>query len=314
VPLIVTKVPTCAVAGLTDEILGLTVKAIPLLAKPPTVTTMLPVVAAAGTGTVMLVALHAVGVAAAPLNVTVLLPCVAPNAVPLMVTLVPVSPEIGDRDETAGATEKVIPLLAAPPTLTTTLPVVAIGGTGTVMLVLLQAVAVAGTPLNVTVFEPWLAPKFVPVMVTLVPVGPDVGDSDEIPGATVNANPLLATLLTVTTTLPVVAPVGTGTTMLVALHDVGVAVMLLLNLTVLEPWLAPNALPLIVTLAAIGAGDGVIDEIDGLTVNVNPLLAMPTVTTTLPVVAPAGTGTTMLVALHEVGVEVTPLNFTVLEP
>jgi hypothetical protein len=53
---------------------GRTVNETPLLATPPTVTATLPLVALAGTGTVMLVALHAVGVPAAPLNVTVLLP------------------------------------------------------------------------------------------------------------------------------------------------------------------------------------------------------------------------------------------------
>jgi hypothetical protein len=45
-----------------------------MLATPPTVTTTLPVVAANGTGTVMLVALQLVGVASVPLNVTVLVP------------------------------------------------------------------------------------------------------------------------------------------------------------------------------------------------------------------------------------------------
>ena len=46
----------------------------PLLAVPPTVTTMLPVVAPVGTGTAMLVAPQLVGVAGVPLNVTVLVP------------------------------------------------------------------------------------------------------------------------------------------------------------------------------------------------------------------------------------------------
>jgi hypothetical protein len=40
---------------------------------------------------------------------------------------------------------------------------------------------------------------------------------------TVKLTPLLARLATVTTTFPVVAPVGTDTTMLVALQLVGVA-------------------------------------------------------------------------------------------
>jgi len=51
-----------------------TVKSGPWVAIPPTVTTTLPVVAPAGTGATMLVALQLVGVAAVPLNVTVLVP------------------------------------------------------------------------------------------------------------------------------------------------------------------------------------------------------------------------------------------------
>jgi len=43
------------------------------------------------------------------------------------------------------------------------------------MLVLLQLVAVAVKPLNVTRLFPWLAPKPAPVTVTDVPTGPDVG-------------------------------------------------------------------------------------------------------------------------------------------
>jgi hypothetical protein len=68
-----------------------------LLATPLTVTTTLPDVAALGTGATMLVALQLVGVAAAPLNVTVLVPCVAPKLTPAMVTEVPTGPEVGDK-------------------------------------------------------------------------------------------------------------------------------------------------------------------------------------------------------------------------
>jgi len=53
----------------------------------------------------------------------------------------------------------------------------------------------------------------------------------------------------------------------------------------------------------------------GSTVNVTPLLATPpTVTTTLPVVAPVGTFATMLVALQLVGVAAVPLKVSVLVP
>jgi hypothetical protein len=50
---------------------GNAVKSIPLLAKPFTVTTTLPVVTPSGTVTVILVVVHIVGVAKTPLNVTV---------------------------------------------------------------------------------------------------------------------------------------------------------------------------------------------------------------------------------------------------
>src|SRR5215467_64059 len=142
-----------------------TVKLTPVLATPPTVTTTLPVVAPDGTGTTMLVADQLVGVAVVPLNVTVLVPCVAPKFVPVIVTDVATGPLVGDRLVMLGATVtvKLAPLLARPPTVTTTLPVVAPDGTGTTMLVADQLVGVAVVPLNLTVLVPCVAPKFVPV-------------------------------------------------------------------------------------------------------------------------------------------------------
>jgi hypothetical protein len=50
-------------------------------------------------------------------------------------------------------------------------------------------------------------------------------------------------------------------------------------------------------------------------VKLKPLLCTPlTVTTTLPVVAPLGTGATMLVALQLAGMALVPLKLTVLLP
>ncbi len=94
-------------------------------------------------------------------------------------------------------------------------------------------------------------------MVTAVPVAPEDGVRPVMLGVskTVKLLPLLATPATVTTTLPVVAPVGTGTTMLVALQLVGV-VLVPLNLTVLLPWLDPKPEPAIVTDAPTAAEDG----------------------------------------------------------
>jgi hypothetical protein len=102
---------------------------------------------------------------------------VAPKFVPRIATEVPTGPAVGLRLEMVGAeaevTVKAMPLLDLPPTVTTTLPDVAPAGTGAAMVVALQLVGVATTPLNVTVLDPCVAPKFVPLIVTGVPIGPD---------------------------------------------------------------------------------------------------------------------------------------------
>src|SRR5205807_601008 len=153
---------------------------------------------------------------------------------PLMVTEMPIAPEVGDKLLIMGKTVNVTPVLAFPPTVTTTGPEVAPLGTGTAMLVLLQLLGVAAVPLKVTVLVPCVVPKFDPLIVTEMPTAPDVGDNVLITGKTVNVIPLLALPLTVTTTEPVVAPVGTGARILVALQLEGVAVVPL-NFTVLVP-------------------------------------------------------------------------------
>jgi hypothetical protein len=62
-------------------------------------------------------------------------------------------------------------------------------------------------------------------MVTEVPGAPEAGDRLLILGdaITIKDTPLLSTPLTWTTTLPLLAPAGTGTTMLLTLQLVGVA-------------------------------------------------------------------------------------------
>jgi len=76
---------------------GMTENREPLLKTPATVTITAPVAATAGTGTTMVVSLQLVGVATAPPKVTVLLPCVAPKFVPVIVTGVPTTPDVGLR-------------------------------------------------------------------------------------------------------------------------------------------------------------------------------------------------------------------------
>jgi hypothetical protein len=79
----------------------------------------------------------------------------------------PVTAAVGLNDEIVGGTVNVAPLLDWPDTVTTTGPVVAPAGTVVVILVALQAVAVAAVPLNATVLLPCELPKFVPVIVTV---------------------------------------------------------------------------------------------------------------------------------------------------
>ena len=115
------------------------------------------------------------------------------------------------------------------------------------------------------------------------------------PGLIRNGTAGLTRPPTVTTTLPLVAPAGIGTTMLLADHDVGAAAVPL-NVTVWCPWSS--------RIRAADRDDGPTGPLDGekvvmtggtITVYGSALLARPpTVTTTLPVVAPAGNRTTML--------------------
>src|SRR5215472_9301730 len=144
-----------------------------------------------------------------------------------MVTAAPTGAGLGEMPVMfgVGCTVKLKPVLAAPPTVTTTLPLVAPAGTLMVMLVALQEVAVpAAVPLKVTVLLPWVAPKLVPVMVTAAPTGAGLGEMPVMfgVGCTVKLKPVLAALATVTTTLPLVAPAGTLMVMLVALQEVAV--------------------------------------------------------------------------------------------
>lgn len=215
-----------------------TVNGIALLATPPTFITTLPEVAVAGTGTVIRVLLQLVGVAGVPLNVTALVPWVAPKLLPLMFIDKPTPPDILERLEIPGpgVTMKFIPLLATPPTVTTTLPLVAEFGTRATIEDALQFVTEAAVPLNTTMLELCDEPKLLPVIVTGEAVGPDVGERIDIAGVepTVKDKLLLETAPTLTTTLPVVAVAGTGTTIVVSFQLVGVPVVPL-NVTVLVP-------------------------------------------------------------------------------
>lgn len=144
-------------------------------------------------------------------------------------------------------TVKFKPLLGIPATVTTTFPVVAPLGTGTVIELDCQIVGFAVVPLNVTVLPPCGEPKPAPVILTEVPTAPEVGLKFVIagPGMTVKLTPLLERPPAVTTTLPVVAPFGMVTSILVGVQLIAPVTGVPLKVTV--PMLLPKFVPVIVT-------------------------------------------------------------------
>jgi hypothetical protein len=94
-----------------------------------------------------------------------------------------------------GVIVNITPLLATPPTVTTTFPDVAAVGTVTVMDPEAHAVDEAATPLNVTEFPVAEPPKPDPEIVTVAPTSPVVIDKPEMNGVTVNGTLLLSTPL-----------------------------------------------------------------------------------------------------------------------
>jgi hypothetical protein len=200
-----------------------------------------------------------------------------------------------------------------------TFPLVAPLGTLAVILVFVQAEVVAACPLNVTV--PVVVVKLFPAMVTELPGSALEGVKPLMVGAggTVKTTPGLATPPAATaTTFPVVAPVGTVAVMLLVVQLVIDVAGVPLNFTALPvPWVLKFA-PAIVIEEPIAPVLGVRLVMLGadVTVNVGPAgLETPpsAVTTTDPVVAPAGTTAVMLLVVQLViDVAGVPLNFTAL--
>jgi hypothetical protein len=106
-------------------------------------------------------------------------------------------------------------------------------------------------PLNETV--PAVGVKFKPEIVIEVPGSPLAGASAEMMGATVNGTPPLCSPPLLTTTLPVVAPFGTVTAMLLS-DQVVIAAVCPLKVTV--PAVTPKFDPIIVTDAPAVPLDG----------------------------------------------------------
>ena len=83
-----------------------------------------------------------------------LVPCVAPKFSPVIVTEVPGPPEIGETSLMLAEMVKVTELLAYPPTVTITGPVVTPEGTGATIEVPVQPAGAAAIPLKVRVLAP----------------------------------------------------------------------------------------------------------------------------------------------------------------
>jgi hypothetical protein len=230
--------------------------------------------------------------------------------IPWIVTGLPASPGFGVIPLICGVYVYITPPLFTPFTVTTTLPVSAPPGATAVMLWSLHAVAVAATPLNVTVLVPWFGPKLFPAIVTLVPLNPLLGVSPVTAGVGVNPTvALLARLLAgVTTTGPAVAPFGTVAVMLASVHPL-ICAAVPLNVTV--PPLVPNPSPCTVTWFPTSAVPGVTPVTTAPMVKFTALLATPnTFTSTGPLLAVFGITTTMLVALQLTGATPFPARNT----
>ena len=153
------------------------------------------------------------------------------------------------------------------------MPDVAPFGTIAVIDEVVQLEIDAEVPLKVT--EPCEVPKLLPVNVMLAPMSPVAGVNALINGAgtTVNATALLAIPPTVTTTLPVDAPVGTTAAIELELQDVILEADTPLNLTELAPWEVPKFLPVMVTVAPTAPLFGESAVIDGAG-PANPMLGL----------------------------------------
>src|SRR2546427_10803030 len=312
-PLIVTVVPTGPLVGEKLAITGAlaTVYEPALVAVPAGVVTVSgPLLAPAGTVAWIAVSEITVKLAVTPLNATVVVPV---KLVPLIVTLVPTGPLVGEKLAIVGGTTTVNPRVLGPvppAVVTLTGPVVAPAGTAVWTAVSDDTVKPALTPLNATAVVPM---RFVPLMVTAVPTGPLAGERLAMVGglSTVNVFALVAVPPgVVTLSGPVAAPAGTA--VWIALSEETVKLALTpLNATAVAPL---KLLPLMVTLAPTGPLVGVKLEIAGAFTTVNPpeLVAVPPRVATLMVPDEAPAGTVAWMALAEVTVKfaLAPLKAT----
>ncbi len=299
----------------TDR-LWITAKLLELVAVPlGVVTEMGPVVAPAGTVAVIWVAEFTANMAERPFNFTAVAPV---RFVPVMVTVVPTFPEVGEKLEMVGVTPpdtvKLVLLVPVPLGVVTEMrPVVAPVGTEAMICVGEVTEKVdAATLLNLTEVTPT---KFVPVMVTMVPTGPEVGENDVMVGAptTVKSVELVPVPLALVKEIgPVVAAGGTVAVICVEEFTVKGAA-LPWNLTAVTPMkFVPMIVTEVPTRPLVGVNEVMVGAPAAVTVKFVELVAVPFgfVTEIGPVIAPDGTVALMDVDELIVNVADVFLNFT----
>ena len=134
-----------------------------------------------GTVTVKLVALAAVTTAFVAPKKTMFWAGVVLKPVPVMVTLLPMAPDSGEKEVMEGIYFKVPAEVAVPPgVVTETVPVVPLANTAVMLVAPTTLKDVAAVPPKLTAVAPV---KLVPVMVTVAPLPADVGVKEVMVGA-----------------------------------------------------------------------------------------------------------------------------------
>lgn len=289
-----------------------------LIVMPLTVRVIGPVAAPEGTEVVILVDEDAVTVAEIPLKVTELLAGVVLKFVPEMVTVAPSAPLAGVNPVKVGvgATVKLFVLkIVMPFRVKEILPVVAPIGTVVVILVAVEAVTLAATPLKVKMLSSGIALKFEPLIMTVAPTAPLAGLKPAIEGVgeTLKLDPVVMVIpFTFMEMGPEVAPAGT----LVAILDV-VEVVTEANVPLNDTvGMVMKFVPVIVTTVPtaplVGLKPVTVGEDNTVKLAALVMVTPLTVIEILPVVAPAGTLAVMLLVVDAVTVADVLLNFTTL--
>lgn len=124
-----------------------------VIVTPLTVTEIGPVVAPTGTTTIIVVAVAELTEAVVPLNLTTFSAGALLKLEPVIVTVAPIAPLVGEKLINNGVCNTVkteVLVTVSPFTVIEIAPVVAPAGTVVVMLVAVEAVTIASVPLNLT--------------------------------------------------------------------------------------------------------------------------------------------------------------------